>query len=60
MKFGEMNIARLMWDAVIVRYRIKIDIAIRNAQLFLHIPLQKSSVSNDIWGFIDGQSARNN
>jgi DNA-3-methyladenine glycosylase I len=55
-KFNEEDVERLMNDAGIVRNRLKITAAIRNAQLFLDIQKEFGSFSDYLWGFLpDGK-----
>jgi len=62
-KFGDEDVERLMGDSprddsgeldVIVRNRLKIRSAIRNAKVFLGIRKEFGSFSDYLWGFADG------
>jgi DNA-3-methyladenine glycosylase I len=57
--YGEEKIAELMADAGIVRNRMKIDAAIRNARGVLDLQEEFGSFSNALWRFV-GDSPRKN
>ena len=48
--------ARLMADPGIIRNRLKIDAAIRNAQAFLQVQKEFGSFDAYIWRFVDGKT----
>lgn len=50
--FGASDVERLMNDPGIIRNRLKIDSAIRNAQLFIDLQREHGSFSNYIWGYL--------
>ncbi|UTH76799.1 DNA-3-methyladenine glycosylase I [Chromobacterium sp. IIBBL 290-4] len=58
-KVAEMNdsdVERLMSDASIVRNRLKINSAIRNARVFLQMQRQHGSFASWLWAQADGQA----
>jgi len=54
-RFTERDVARLMGDPGIVRNRLKIQSAIRNARAFLELQAQHGSFDAWIWEFVGGQ-----
>jgi DNA-3-methyladenine glycosylase I len=54
-RYGEADVARLMGDAGIVRNRLKIASAIKNARGFLEFADKGVSFSDWLWGFVDGK-----
>ncbi|WP_129716802.1 DNA-3-methyladenine glycosylase I [Pedobacter sp. SYP-B3415] len=59
--FNEEDVSRLMQDTGIIRNKLKISGAIRNAQLFIGIQKEFGSFSAYIWGFLpDGKPILNN
>jgi DNA-3-methyladenine glycosylase I len=57
--YDDGKITALLANAGIVRNRLKITAAIRNAQVFLAIQQEYGSFDNYIWRFVDGQPIRN-
>ncbi len=53
-KFGAVEKKRLMGDEGIVRNRLKIDSAIRNAKAFLSVQKEFGSFDEYIWQFVGG------
>ncbi|WP_443937544.1 DNA-3-methyladenine glycosylase I [Pedobacter sp. MW01-1-1] len=53
--FTEEDVERLMQDAGIIRNRLKINSAIKNAQLFIEIQKEFGSFSKYIWGFMPNE-----
>ncbi|MBS3963977.1 MAG: DNA-3-methyladenine glycosylase I [Methylomonas sp.] len=53
------KICQLMNDPGIIRNRLKIQSAVRNAQAFLAIQQQYGSFDAYIWRFVDGQTRHN-
>jgi DNA-3-methyladenine glycosylase I len=51
--------ARLLADPGIVRNRLKIDAAIRNARAFLKVQKEFGSFDAYVWGFVGGKPKRN-
>jgi DNA-3-methyladenine glycosylase I len=58
-RYGEREIGRLMADAGIIRNRLKILAAIRNARQFIKLQKEFGSFDRYIWGFIDGKPIQN-
>jgi len=58
-KFTENDEERLKQDSGIIRNRLKIHSAIKNAQVFLDIQKEFGSFDNYIWGFVDGVPVNN-
>ena len=54
-RFNDRDRQRLLADAGIVRNRLKIDSAIRNAAAFLKVQEECGSFDAYIWRFVDGQ-----
>jgi DNA-3-methyladenine glycosylase I len=58
-RFDAKKVAALMQDAGIVRNRLKIASAIRNAKAFLKVQAEFGSFAAYAWGFAGGQSKVN-
>ena len=54
-RFGAKDVARLMQDAGIIRNRLKIESAIRNAKAFLQVQEEFGKFSDYHWGFVEGR-----
>jgi len=54
-RYDQNEIDRLMQDAGIVRNRLKIESAIKNAQGFLQIRKEFTSFANYLWRYVDGK-----
>jgi DNA-3-methyladenine glycosylase I len=54
-KFGKPQIARLLKDAGIIRNRLKIESAIRNARAFLVVQKEFGSFDAYVWQFVGGK-----
>lgn len=54
-QFTEADVERLLQDPGIIRNRLKIRAAIKNAQVFLDIQKECGSFDAYIWGFVDGK-----
>ena len=52
-QFDERDIERLMQDVGIIRNRLKIKSAIRNARIFLEIQQEFGRFDDYLWGFVD-------
>ncbi|RZK82640.1 MAG: DNA-3-methyladenine glycosylase I [Pedobacter sp.] len=50
--FDEADVERLMKNPLIIRNRLKVNSAIKNAQLFIEIQKEFGSFSNFMWGFL--------
>jgi len=57
--FGENKIAALLADAGIVRNRLKISAAVRNALTFLEIQGEFGSFDAYLWRYVDGRPKQN-
>lgn len=57
--YEETKVAALMENEGIIRNRLKIKAAIRNAQQFLRIQDEFGSFSKYIWAFVDGETLVN-
>ncbi len=54
-RFGARDVERLLADPGIVRNRLKIESAIKNARAFLAVQEQRGSFSDYQWSFVDGR-----
>jgi DNA-3-methyladenine glycosylase I len=54
-RFNEKKIEALMQDAGIVRNRLKIESAVKNARAFLKLQEERGSFSDYQWQFVDGK-----
>ena len=57
--YGVDDISRLMADPGIVRNRLKIEAAVRNARAVLAIREKYGSLDRFLWQFVDGQTVQN-
>lgn len=57
--YGEEKIAALLADPGIVRNRLKIHAAVRNARAYLAVQQEFGCFDRYIWGFVDGQTLHN-
>ncbi len=53
--YDEAKVAELLIDPGIVRNRLKINSAIRNAQAFTEVQSAYGSFDQYVWGFVDGR-----
>jgi DNA-3-methyladenine glycosylase I len=53
-EYGEKDLERLMADPGIVRNRLKVAGAVRNARAFLEVQAEHGTFANYIWSFVDG------
>ena len=58
-RYGRREIARLMNDAGIVRNRLKIEAAVRNAKAFLDVQEEFGSFDAYVWRFVGGKPIQN-
>lgn len=58
-RYGDQEIASLMTDPGIIRNRLKIESAVRNARAFLRVCDSHGSFDSFIWQFIDYQPKQN-
>lgn len=57
--FTPEDVERLLGDASIIRNRLKVESAVRNARLFLGIQARHGSFDAFIWNFVDGRPVCN-
>jgi DNA-3-methyladenine glycosylase I len=58
-RFNAKKIETLMQDAGIVRNRLKIESAVKNARALLKVQEELGSFSDYQWGFVDGKPLQN-
>jgi DNA-3-methyladenine glycosylase I len=58
-RFNEKKVEALMHDAGIVRNRLKIESAVKNAKAFLKVQEEHGSFSDYQWAFVDGKPLQN-
>ncbi|MEJ7848649.1 MAG: DNA-3-methyladenine glycosylase I [Pyrinomonadaceae bacterium] len=58
-EYGEAKCAELLLDEGIVRNRLKIASAVRNAKAFLTVAIEFGSFDKYIWGCVDGKPRDN-
>lgn len=58
-KYGKKDVARLLGDAGIVRNRLKVASAIRNAEAFMAVQEEFGSFSKYIWSFVGNRVIQN-
>lgn len=58
-RLGEADVERLLMNEKIIRNRLKIRSAIKNAQVFLDIQKEFGSFDNYIWNFVSGKPVIN-
>lgn len=58
-RYGAKERARLLADAGIVRNRLKIEAAVRNAQMVLAVRDEFGSFDKYVWGFVGHEPKRN-
>jgi DNA-3-methyladenine glycosylase I len=58
-KYGKEKMQELLENAGIVRNRMKIEAAIKNAKLFLEIQKEFGSFSDYLWEFVNGKPVQN-
>ncbi len=58
-QYDDNKKAELLQDAGIVRNKLKINSAIKNAQVFLELQKEFGSFSNYIWAFVDNKPIQN-
>jgi DNA-3-methyladenine glycosylase I len=58
-RYGARQVARLLNDAGIVRNRLKVESAVRNAKAFLQVQEQFGSFDAYQWRFVDGKPLHN-
>jgi len=58
-RYDEKKVAALLADAGIVRNRLKVAAAVKNAQAFLAVQQEFGSFDVYVWGFVDGAPIKN-
>ncbi len=58
-KYDDKKIAELLQNAGIVRNKLKINSAVKNAKVFIAIQQEFGSFSDYIWGFVNGKPIQN-
>ena len=58
-RFDRRRVERLLRDPAIVRNRLKVESAVRNARAFLDVQLEFGSFDAYIWRFVDGAPVNN-
>lgn len=58
-RFDKRKKERLLADAGIIRNRLKVDSAVRNARAFLKVQKEHGSFDAYIWSFVDGRPVVN-
>jgi DNA-3-methyladenine glycosylase I len=58
-RFGAKQVESLMRDAGIVRNRLKLESAVKNARAFLKLQEELGSFSDYQWRFVDGKPVQN-
>jgi DNA-3-methyladenine glycosylase I len=58
-RYGERKRQALLANAGIVRNRLKVESAIKNAQAFLAVQEEFGTFDNYVWGFVGGRSIQN-
>jgi DNA-3-methyladenine glycosylase I len=58
-RYGDRKVARLLADPGIIRNRLKIAAAVRNARAFLAVQREHGSFDAYVWAFVGGSPIRN-
>ncbi len=58
-RFGDKDVARLLADAGIVRNRLKVASAVRNAKAYLEVQARYGTFCDYLWSFVDGRPVVN-
>lgn len=58
-RYGERQIAQLLGNAGLVRNRLKLNGAVRNAKAFLAVQDEFGSFADYVWRFVDGRPRQN-
>lgn len=58
-RYDEAKIAELLQDPGIVRNRLKVESAVKNARGYLRIMEERGSFSDFLWQFVDGEPRQN-
>ena len=59
-QMSEKDIKKALQDEGIIRNKLKVRTAVKNAQVFLEIQREYGSFCKYIWGFVGGQTIQNN
>ena len=57
--YGRQEVERLMQDAGLVRNRLKLESAVRNARAFLDVQARHGSFDAFLWDYVDGRPVQN-
>jgi DNA-3-methyladenine glycosylase I len=57
-RYGEADLERLLADPGIIRNRLKIAAAVRNARAFLEVQRERGSFDRYLWSFVGGRPIR--
>jgi DNA-3-methyladenine glycosylase I len=58
-RFDKRKIARLLENPGIIRNRLKVEAAVKNAQSFLEVAEEFGSFDSYVWRFVDGEPIHN-
>ena len=58
-RFTDARLEKLLLNPAIIRNRLKVFGARKNARAFLEVQAEKGSFANYIWDFVDGQAIQN-
>ena len=58
-RFSDKRLEKLLLDASIIRNRLKVFAARKNARAFLDVQAEKGSFADYIWDFVDGEPIQN-
>ena len=58
-RFTDKRLEKLLLDASIIRNRLKVFGARKNARAFLEVQAEKGSFANYMWDFVDGEPIQN-
>ena len=58
-RFTDAKLEKLLLNPAIIRNRLKVFGARKNARAFLEVQAEKGSFANYIWDFVDGQAIQN-
>jgi len=59
-RYSDVKLDKLLQDSRIIRNRLKVYGARKNARAFLAVQQEKGSFSDYIWDFVDGEPRQNN
>lgn len=58
-RFTPAKVEKMLLDPGIIRNRLKVESAVKNARLFLAVQEEFGSFDKYIWGFVDGKTKQN-